>query len=379
MDSWGTRPNRLYETDCLTILKIENKGNFMERRPLRVIHYLNQFFGGIGGEDKASIKPYVKEGPLGPGIAIEKVLGDEGKVVATVIAGDNYFVENQEHAIEEIIELIIPYKPQALIAGPAFNAGRYGIACGALCKAVKKRLSIPCVTGMYRENPAVDLYRRDVYIIESEETVRGMTETISKMVKLILKLSKDRKPGKPFEDGYFPQGFLLNEISEKSAAQRVVSMLLAKIEGKPFISEVPKPKYDRVTRAPAIKELSKATIALVTDGGLVPKGNPDSIEAERATRFGIYSIRGIDYLKPGEYEVSHGGYNPVFILQDPNRLVPVDVMRDLEKEGKIGKLHEKFYSTAGCASIIEYVQKMGRAISQELKSERVSGVILTST
>ncbi len=351
----------------------------MEEKPLRVVHYLNQFFGGIGGEDKASIKPLIKEGPVGPGMAIEKVLGDKGKVVATVIAGDNYFVENPDKAIEEIINLIFPYKPQALIAGPAFNAGRYGIACGALCEAVKKRLSIPCVTGMYKENPGLDLYRREVYIIESEESIRGMSGAISNMVKLILKLSNNQKPAKPSEDGYFPQGYLVNEVSEASAAKRVVSMLLAKIEGKPFQSEVPRPKYDRVPKASGIKDLGRATIALVTDGGLVPKGNPDLIEAERATRFGVYSIKGIDSLNPGDYEVSHGGYTPVFILKDPNRLVPVDVMRDLEREGKIGKLHEKFYSTAGCASIIENVRKMGKQIAEQLKSEGVSGVILTST
>jgi glycine reductase len=60
-------------------------------------------------------------------------------------------------------------------------------------------------------------------------------------------------------------------------------------------------------------------------------------------------------------------------------LVPVDVMRDLEKEGVIGKLHEKFYSTAGAVCVVENIRKMGQAIAKELKEEGVSGVILTST
>jgi glycine reductase len=54
-------------------------------------------------------------------------------------------------------------------------------------------------------------------------------------------------------------------------------------------------------------------------------------------------------------------------------------MRDLEKEGMIKKLHEKFYSTAGAVNIVENVKKMGQAIAKELKNEGVSGVILTST
>lgn len=351
----------------------------MEKKPLRVVHYLNQFFGGIGGEDKASTKPQVKEGPVGPGKIAQEVFGAQGEVVASVICGDNYFAECMEEATNKIMELILSYRPDAVLAGPAFYAGRYGIACGALCKAVQERLKIPAVTGMYKENPAVELFRSDVYIIESEDNVKRTAEVTSKMVRLLSKLAFQQKIGKPSEEGYFPRGLLLNELSDHSAAQRVVSMLLKKLQGQPFQSEVPSPKYDRVKPAPGIRDLHSATIALVTDGGLVPKGNPDSIEPERATRFGSYSIKGIGTLKPEDYEVTHGGYTPVFVIQDPHRLVPLDVMRDLEKEGVIGKLHETFYSTAGCASIVENVKKMGQAIAKELKAEGVSGVILTST
>jgi glycine reductase len=59
--------------------------------------------------------------------------------------------------------------------------------------------------------------------------------------------------------------------------------------------------------------------------------------------------------------------------------VPVDAVRQLEKEGAVGKLHDRFYSTTGVASIVEMVRKVGRAIAEELKAEGVSGVILTST
>ncbi|MEW6335330.1 MAG: glycine/sarcosine/betaine reductase selenoprotein B family protein, partial [Thermodesulfobacteriota bacterium] len=37
---------------------------------LRVAHYLNQFFGGIGGEEKAEAGPMVHQGAVGPGRAI---------------------------------------------------------------------------------------------------------------------------------------------------------------------------------------------------------------------------------------------------------------------------------------------------------------------
>ena len=61
---------------------------------LKVVHYINQFFAGLGGEDKAEIGPQLSEGHVGPGMAIQKALGDRGEIVATVICGDNYFAEN---------------------------------------------------------------------------------------------------------------------------------------------------------------------------------------------------------------------------------------------------------------------------------------------
>jgi len=345
----------------------------------RVLHYLNQFFGGVGGEDKAHVRLQVKDGPIGPGRALQNALGSRGEVVATVICGDNYFAERVEEATEEVMQLLASYRPDVVIAGPAFNAGRYGIACGSVCRAVQNRLGIPAVTGMYKENPGVDLFRKDVYIVQTVDSARGMGDAVSRMVSIACRLAADQKIGRPSEEGYFTRGFIANETSDKTAAERVVSMLLSKLQGQPFESEVPLPKYDRVHPAPAIKALRSATIALVTDGGLVLKGNPDGIEAERATRFGSYSIEGVKAGNPEGYEVRHCGYTPVFVLQDPNRLVPVDVMRDLEQEGAIGKLHEKYYATNGTGSIVENFRDIGQAIAKQLQAEGVSGVILTST
>jgi glycine reductase len=158
-----------------------------------------------------------------------------------------------------------------------------------------------------------------------------------------------------------------------------MDMLMSKLRREPFESEVPRPMYDRVKPARPIKKIESATIALVTDGGLVPKGNPDKIEIRTATRFGRYDISNVDLLNPADYEVAHEGYDSVFVRQDPNRLVPVDVLRDLEREGSIGKLFDKFYSTTGVANIVEVMRRLGQAMAEELKAGGVSGVILTST
>lgn len=346
---------------------------------LRVIHYLNQFFGGLGGEEKASEGPQVKDGLVGPGRALQDTLKEQGEVVATVICGDNYFVERTDEATKEIMQMLTPYRPQIVIAGPAFNAGRYGVACGSVCKTVQEKLGIPAVTGMYQENPGVGLYKRNVYIVKTSDSARGMAEAISKMVNLAVKLATQQEIGRPDEEGYFPQGILKRSFSGRTAAQRVVDMLMAKLQGKPFDTELHLPEYERVTPAAALKDLSTARIALVTDGGLVPKGNPDKIESSRATKYGEYSIKGLQNLNPEDFEVVHVGYDPQAVRQDPHRLVPLDVVRDLEKEGVIGKLNESFYATTGVATTLENAKKIGKGMAGDLKEGGVDGVILTST
>jgi glycine reductase len=129
----------------------------------------------------------------------------------------------------------------------------------------------------------------------------------------------------------------------------------------------------------ALRDISKATFLLITDGGLVPKGNPDKIQGSAATRWGSYSIEGRDDLKGEDYEISHGGYDPQFVRQDPDRLVPLDVMRQLEKEGVIGKLHDAFLSTSGLANPLSNTRRIGREMAERVRQLGVDAVILTST
>ena len=138
----------------------------------RVVHYINQFYAGIGGEEKADHQPEIREGVVGPGAAFKGAFKADAEIVATVICGDSYFASNLEEATAKIIDLIKPFKPDAFVAGPAFNAGRYGTACGAICEAVSKQLGIPVVSGMYPENPGVDMFKKSHYIIETPDRDR---------------------------------------------------------------------------------------------------------------------------------------------------------------------------------------------------------------
>jgi glycine reductase complex component B subunit gamma len=344
----------------------------------KVVHYVNQLFGGIGGEEKAGDGPQVKEGAIGPGKLMQSVLRDKADIVATMVCGDNYFVENKDDATQELARMIAPYHPDIFIAGPAFNAGRYGVACGEICKVFKNLLLIPAVTGMYEENPGVDLYKKEVYIIKTSDSAMGMTAAIPLMVKLGLKLLGKEHIGRPNEEGYFAQGFSRNDTLNKTAAERSVDMLLAKINNQPFQSELGVQHFEHVAPAAPVKDLSSTTICLITDGGLIPRGNPDKLLPRSAMRFGSYNIEGVTMLTPEAYEAYHVGHDTSAINEDPHRLVPLDVMRDLERERKL-RVHRSFITTAGVAASLANSQKVGKEIAEQLKAEGVGAALLTST
>jgi betaine reductase len=346
---------------------------------LRVVCYVNQFFGQLGGEEKAGVGPQVVEGPVGAARAIQQALGDAGTVVATVICGDNYAAEGSERAIAEMVPLVAAARPDLVVAGPAFLAGRYGVACGALCAAVQAQLAVPVVTGMHAENPGVELYRRHVHVVQTGAEATRMLDEAKRLVALGLKLARREAIGTPAADGYFARGVTRNVVAGVVAADRALGMLLDKLAGRSFTSEVPRPAFPRLPAPRLIKTLEGATIALVTDGGLVPRGNPDAIEALNATRYGAYSIEGKDRLDAAQYDNPHRGYDTTWVKEDPHRLVPVDVARELEQTGKIGKLHETVYSTVGVATTLAQSARMGREIAEKLRTAGVDAVILTST
>lgn len=345
----------------------------------RIVHYINQFYAGIGGEDKADYQPEIRAGIVGPGMALNAAFKGEAEIVATVICGDSYFASNMDEASAKILDMVKEYKPDAFIAGPAFNAGRYGTACGAMCEAVSKAFGIPVISGMYPENPGVEMYRKSAWIIETPDSAAGMRKAVPAMAKLALKLLKGESVGKPSEEGYIERGIRKNMFYGKLAAERCVDMFVAKIKGEPFETEYKMPVFDRVDPQPAVKDIKHAVIALVTSGGICPKGNPDHIEASSASKFGEYDITGVDDLTSEKYCTAHGGYDATYADQDADRVLPVDVLRDLEREGAIGKLHNKFYTTVGNGTAVANAKKFGAEIANRLVADGVTAVILTST
>ena len=346
---------------------------------LKFVHYINQFFANIGGEEKADYQPEVRDGAVGPGLAFTQAFGEEAEIVATVICGDSYFNENVDSATETILNMIKEKEPDGVICGPAFNAGRYGVACGTVAAAVKEKLGLPVVTGMYKENPGADMYKTKVYICPTKNSAAGMRAAVKDMAPLALKLAKGEKIGSSKEEHYMPNGIRVNFFEDKPGAQRAVEMLVKKLNGKEYETEYPMPSFDRVAPGPAIQDMAHAKIALVTSGGIVPKGNPDHIESSSASKYGQYDIEGVMDLTEETYETAHGGYDPVYANQDADRVLPLDIIREFLKEGRIGSLHKYFYTTVGNGTSVANASKYAKEIGKKLIDDHVDAVILTST
>jgi glycine reductase len=208
---------------------------------IKIVHYINQFYGGIGGEEFANHKPEVREGVVGPGLGLTTQLKGKAEIVATIICGDTYFNENVEEAKTAVITMVKEYNPDIFVAGPAFNAGRYGVACGAICQAVKNELNIPVVTAMYPENPGAEMYVKDAYMIETTNSAAGMRKALPALGKFITKLINNEEIGSPQEDGYIPRGIRVNYFNEKRGSARAVDLLVKKLRGEEFTTEFPMP------------------------------------------------------------------------------------------------------------------------------------------
>jgi glycine reductase len=343
-----------------------------------VVHYLNQFFGGIGGEEHANAPLHVQQGPVGPGRVLEQVLGNGGQVAATIVCGDNYFSEQREKALDSLVEGLKESRPDMVVAGPAFDAGRYGLACGAVCKAAQD-MGIPAVGGMHPENPGALTFGREAIIVPTGASPAEMRQAMSAMSRLAVKLGSGEELGPAEAEGYLPRGIRRVGMRREPGYVRAVDMLVDKLNGRPFKTEVPVYLPDQVAPAPPVDDIRSATIALVTTGGLVRKGNPDRQVPANARRFYRHSVKELQSMSGRDWEAFHSGYFNGIVNQNPNYILPLCFMRDLEREGAIASVYPWIYALPGVSTPVMYARQLGSDIARELREDGVDGCILVAT
>jgi len=356
---------------------------------VRVMHFLNQFFAGMGGEDKADVPVDFRREPLGPGRRLQALLGDSAEIVVTVFCGDNYFPGHQEETIDRILQIAKDQDIKILVAGPAFLAGRFGFASTEICHSVSSSLGLNCVTAMHVENAGAVGYKeyndRRVFCLPTSEGIKGMEDALSKMGRFVLKLAAGSVIGPAAEEGYIPRGFRVTEAVGKSGVERAIDMLSDKLAGRPFITEIPVISEEVTPIAPRITNMKEACISLVTTSGVVAQGNPDAFKAVSNTKWAKYSIDRLDSMKDGNWDVVHGGYDTVYMEADPNYGVPLDMVRqfetskEFEREGEFARLYPLFYSATGVGGVTSVMQHIGKEIACDMRAEGIDGALLVST
>jgi glycine reductase len=348
-------------------------------RVVRVVHYLNQFFGGIGGEDRADNPVEVRDGAVGPGRALEKEWQGAATIVATVIAGDNFVTTFANRAEPEIRAALETHRPDVVVSGPAFNAGRYGMGCALACR-VATALGIPAVSAMFAANPALSMTEnRRLLVIPTEETALGMPKAAKSLARLALKIGRHEPLGSAADEGFLPRGVRRDVMHDQIAADRAIAMLKRKLAGLPHRSELAVEVFDSVPPAPPLATLAGTRIGLITTGGIVPRGNPDRLREYNSVTWRAYPISGLNDLTADAWEPIHGGYDATWVREDPDRVVPLDALRALERAGSFGSLDDRLYVTVGVGTSVGNARKFGEEIARDLHDRGVDGVILTAT
>jgi glycine reductase complex component B subunit gamma len=341
---------------------------------MKIVHYINQFFAGVGGEDAAGAEPVMHNGPLGPGRRLAAVLGDEHEIVATAVCGDDYAAGHAEFAAT-LVEQARARGAELLVAGPAFTSGRYGLACARIASAAAAA-GLPALAAMHPDNPGLaEAYGAPV--IESAETARGMRPSLDRLAAAVAKLAAGEEL--TAEDGRVGAIPRTNRLADRSGAERAVDLVLARLGGDRQATEIPLPAFDQVTPAAPVDDASHALVALLTEGGFVPVGNPDRLESARATKWIRHSLAGYDSADAGVFESVHGGFSTQWANAEPNRILPLDVARQLEREGAIGGLHAEYFATTGNGTTVADARRFGVEWAAELHQAGIQAAILTAT
>jgi betaine reductase len=206
-----------------------------------------------------------------------------------------------------------------------------------------------------------------------------MGRTLPLLARLALKVARGEALGPAEVEGYLPRGVRKSGVRAAPGFLRALDMLEAKLAGRPWLSEIPYQAPEAVAPAPPLADLARAEIALVTTGGLVPKGNPDGQTSGNAQKYFRYPIDQLQALRSGEWEAYHVGYFTHLVDKNPNYVLPLGYMRELEKEGVIGAIHRYAYTLPGVSTPVATARRLGEGIAAQLREGQVGGCLLVST
>ena len=288
--------------------------------------------------------------------------------------GDNYFHEHKDAAKEAIVREVDKVHPDIVVVGPAFNAGRYGLAAVEICQTLAEQLGLRCVAGMEPENPGVNLsrdYHNDkVFLLPTAETAAGMGRALSTLAPFACRLAAGEAMARvrPTRKDTSRAAFdgLNGRTDRASSAPSICCSPRWKVD-----PSSPKCRWRfgiTFEPAPPVQNAAEAKLAVVSTSGVVPWGNPDGFKTYRNTSWRKYNFVELKALEPGKWEAVHGGYNVADMNRNPHYGIPLDALRALEAEGKIGrgKLYPAYYMIPGNQGSPTVMRRVGQEIAADL-------------
>jgi glycine reductase len=206
-----------------------------------------------------------------------------------------------------------------------------------------------------------------------------MNEALPALGRFAARLGAGAEIGSAEKEGYLPRGIRRLLRADRPAVERAIEMLLKKLRDEPFLTELAMETWDQITPAPALRNLSGATIALITTSGMVPWGNPDGFRTFRNTFWRKYGFGDSQEMEQGRWEAVHGGFNVSVMNENPHYGVPLDALRALEAEKYFGNLYPSYYVVPGNQGNPTNMRRIGQEIAADLKKEGADGVLLVST
>lgn len=124
---------------------------------------------------------------------------------------------------------------------------------------------------------------------------------------------------------------------------------------------------------PVKKDISRSRVGLLTTCGVYLDGQ----EPFQMSWEGDFSYREIPVDFPAEKaRFKHGAYNPKYAKEDLNVVFPIEIFRDLEKEGRIGSLNSTIYGFRGMITNPSKLRKSVEEVVGKMVTDRVEASFL---
>ena len=165
---------------------------------------------------------------------------------------------------------------------------------------------------------------------------------------------------------------------------------------KSSITEAIENKLNKLNETLLNEKLARESVDITLNAYKMPKANLHPLTLIQDRLEEIFTGMGYKVVEGPEVELSDYNFtranidenhpardpqdtfyiNPSLLLRTQTTAIQ---MRELEKEGKIGSLHDKYYATVGNGTAVASAKKFAAEIAAKLVNAGVQAVILTST